>query len=143
VVRKLGSPSNLAGVVDEYEALVGTYGPEKVRLVDLAVVGQIGPPVKVSVGLHGLKIENLNDIRPGMRFLALGQAAFETFSKPWTNWSDDVIKLLGKKDWDNSDGCVNKSWASYGKKVLNLSKPHDHAGMIEDPAVVDEIAKAL
>jgi hypothetical protein len=143
VVRKLGSPSNLAGVVDEYEAIVGSFGPAKVHLSDLAVVAHIGPPIKVSVGLKGLKVENMNDIRPGMRFLAIGQAAFETFSKPWTNWSDDVIKLLGKHEWDDTDGCVKKDWAAYGKKVLTISKPHDHAGMIEDPAVVDEIAKAL
>jgi pimeloyl-ACP methyl ester carboxylesterase len=137
-VDKLGHPSNLAEVTRSYDKIVGSFfGKEK--LVDLGVAGRIGPPVR----LTGLKIENLNDIRPGMRFAAVGEAGFELLSKPWKAWSTDLLKLVSRKSTDDTDGLVKYEWAKFGSKSLLLQRPHDHANMIEDPSVVDEIAGAL
>ena len=138
-VEKLGRPSNLAKVVDEYEKTIGLFGGGRENLVDLGVAAVIGPAVKRS----GLSFQNVNNIRPGMRMAAMGNATFETLSKPWTFWKDDLLAGLAGRPYESSDGMVNLTWAKYGKKFLQLSVPHDHAGMIEDPFVVDEMARSL
>ncbi len=138
VVEKLGQPSNLAGVVHSYERIIGSFAGKE-RLVDLGVAGVIGPPIR----LQGLHIEGMNDIRPGMRFAAVGEATFDALSKPWKAWSGELLKMLATKGNNEDDGIVKVAWARFGKKFLLLKKPHDHANMIEDPSAVDEMAQAL
>src|SRR5262249_12781601 len=121
-----------------YEKIVGSFGGKE-SLVDLGVAGKIGPPVR----LAGLKIEGLNDIRPGMRFAAVGEAGFDMLSKPWKAWSSDLLKLVSRRSTADTAGPLKLEWAKCGSHFLQLQKPHDHANMIEDPAVVDEIAGAI
>jgi hypothetical protein len=89
------------------------FTPARRRLIDLALVGSVTPPV---VGRRG-------NIRTLFEYLV----------------SYLAVSLPGEA----SDGMVSVSSAAYGREVVRLAKPYDHAGMLEDPAVVDEIARNL
>jgi hypothetical protein len=140
--EKLGKPSDLVDYMNFLEKhVLKSHNQNCARKVDLAVAAQIGPPLKVK--LVPPEIENLNNIRPGMRLAALSQGFSDAFSNPSFKWSLEALRDLGKASYLKSDGLVPLEVASCGKKVLVLSKPHDHGGMAEDPAVVDEVVAAL
>ncbi len=42
-----------------------------------------------------------------------------------------------------NDGFVTAASALFGTKTLSLPRAYDHAGVIEDPAVIDALAVAL
>lgn len=91
----------------------GKFTARDQRLVDLAI----------SSTVDGAGSGN---VRPLMKGLAL------------TNKVNPFAKLKGP-----SDGFVTADAMKFGKQVVALPRAYDHAGIAEDPAVVDDVARAL
>jgi hypothetical protein len=89
------------------------FGPGDQRLVDLAITATVDG-------------ENPENIRPLMRGLATANK-FDPFSRS---------KGPG-------DGFVSEASMRFGEKIVSLPDAYDHAGIAEDPAVVDAVALGL
>ncbi len=91
------------------------FGPRDQRYVDLAVSSSV-------------KGDGDRNVRPLMKALATA-ARLNPFGDP--------------KGATDGDGFVSTASQRFGRRVLALPRAYDHAGVAEDPAVVDDIARAL
>lgn len=90
------------------------FGPEFRALIDLGVAARIGEP---------FSLESNRNIRPRFRLLA--------------------SILRGDGFGENNDGLVTEASATFGKRALVLPRPYDHTGLIGDPAIIDDVLRAL
>jgi hypothetical protein len=91
------------------------------RLVDLSLVGQ------TESGKDGR-----GDIRT---FFKISDAAIEVMRS--------LASLFKGRDVRENDGLVTVSSQKFGKDVLVLDKSYDHAGIAEDPSIIDQLVKRL
>ncbi len=136
---------------DEGKKAVRSFEPKNVQkrvprevapLVDVSVAGKIGAPCKFRQTKKGqLEALGNGDIRPMLRFVALG-GAVKTIGDLKPERVVAAIKaapaapILG-------DGLVPVDATKFGRKSVVLAEPYDHAGLFEDPDVVDRAVKAL
>jgi hypothetical protein len=141
LLKALGKAPDLDALND----LDGTYrkyfppGSGTDQLVDLSVAGVVGPPAHIvpRLGIPPFRIDDPNNIKPGIRAYLMGAPLLGEPLSP--------AHILGAIEGtsNDSDGLVPNNVSRAGKKFVLLDKPHDHAGLVEDPAVVDEIVKDL
>jgi hypothetical protein len=145
---------SLALVVDNDDALRAVrsldpdevakdFGPDEQRFVDLSLAGVVGPrpSVRPRAGFPPFEVRGHNNIRLTLRALAGGMtlADFATGKGPRFFNLVDILR----RGSHQSDGLVSKDSADYGKRAEALAQPYDHAGIFEDPGVVDEILRRL
>jgi hypothetical protein len=114
------------------------FTPDMKRMTDLSVSSVIGPG-SATLGFFDAK----NNIRPGMRAAAIFNNIGDLFSKPITDWTLHDIKNTLTGGSNKSDGLLTTGMGALAEKQIIAKTPHDHAGMIEDPEIVDEILRAL
>lgn len=89
------------------------FGARDQRLVDVAVESTVDGP-------------GADNVRPIMKGLATA------------NKFNPLSRSRGP-----NDGFVSAQSMSYGRSLLPLGRAYDHAGIAEDPAVVDDVARAM
>lgn len=115
-------------------------GPEKEAAVDLSVGSVIGPPV--SLGRQPFKMAHRN-IRPVIRALVAQEALLGWLKRP-TQQGPAASLLCALRGGDfETDGVIPLTRARLGGAFLQIQEPHDHVGLIEDPAVADAIIRHL
>jgi hypothetical protein len=90
-----------------------SFGPQDRRLVDVAVTSTVDG-------------EDTGNVRAVMKGLAVA------------NRYNPLSQVRGP-----GDGFVSEASMSFGKALLPLPRAYDHAGIAEDPAVIDDVARAL
>jgi hypothetical protein len=107
----LGENAVRANLAVDAPAVKRDFGPDRVRLVDLAVSGYVNPLVP------DMPYDNIRPIY--------------SYSARMLPWQWGVT--------DSSDGLVTLNSALYGKEHFVPNKSYDHVGLIEDPALMDQI----
>jgi hypothetical protein len=151
VLGKLGGPA--VGVLDRDDGqraldaldparVQKRFGPENERLVDLTLTGVIGGPCKVEpkLGFPPFEVQDNHNIRPQFRVLAQSGDANRLLDGDFGALADIAHARAGST---TSDGMVTLDSAHYGQKFVQLDRPCDHAGIIEDPRVIDEVLRQL
>jgi hypothetical protein len=115
------------------------FGPQNERLVDLTLTGVIGEPCKVEpkLGFPPFEVKDNHNIRPQFRALANGGGVNRLLEGDFAALKDFSAGS------STSDGMVTLDSARYGKQFAQLPRPYDHAGIIEDPRVIDEVLRRL
>jgi hypothetical protein len=147
----LGDGASVQQTLAEFqpEVLAERFPPERQRLVDLSVGSTIGPPPGIGVEWGfppRITLTGTNNVRPAMRLAARGDAAIEAIealANPLGGGSIEEIREALTDTDVASDGLVPTAVMKYGKEFAMLAKPYDHAGMIEDPGVVDALVRKL
>jgi hypothetical protein len=136
---------------DEGRKAVRSIDPKNVQkrvprevapLIDVSVAGKIGPPCKFRQTKKGqIEASANSDIRPMLRFVAL-ESTVKTIGdlKP-----ERVVAALRAAPATPlvTDGLVTVEATKFGRKTVVLAEPRDHAGLFEDPEIVDRAVKAL
>ena len=136
---------------DEGRKAVRSIDPKNVQkrvprevapLVDVSLAARIGPPPKFRQGKKGAVEAIANeDIRPMLRFVASGSPV-KTIGDLKAERVVSVLKSLPAAPVQ-TDGLVPVESTKFGRKSVVLTEPHDHAGLFEDPDLIDRAIKAL
>lgn len=114
------------------------FTPDMRRMTDLSISSVIGPGAPL-FGVFG----GGDNIRPGMRAAAILDNLAGLLKTPLEDWTvDDLAETIGGGS-RRSDGLLTTRMGDFARKAIVAKTPHDHAGMIEDPAIVDEILRNL
>jgi hypothetical protein len=139
VLKALGN----APGADTQKDIIGQYRrlfpPGTDQLVDLSVAGRVGGPahLRPRLGIPPFRVDDPNNVKPGIRAFIAGSPLI---GEEWT--PENILGALHGSS-DDSDGMIPNEASRCGKQFLMLAKPHDHTGLVEDPAVIDEIVKAI
>jgi hypothetical protein len=142
VLGLLGEQSGFEGMRDFPADTARLLPAGSERLIDLAVASVVGGPpgVKLRWGLPPVVLDDPNNIKPGVRSFLSGSPLIDLAEG--AHLGADALGALKGSSYD-SDGFVPTALSQAGKQSIVLEKPHDHLGMVEDPAVVDEIVRSL
>jgi triacylglycerol esterase/lipase EstA (alpha/beta hydrolase family) len=136
---------------DEGRKAVRSIDPKNVQkrvprevapLVDVSVAAKIGPTPKFRQGKKGaIEAVGNGDIRPMLRFVASGSPV-KTIGDLKADRVITVLRALSATPVQ-TDGLVPVESTKFGRKSIMVTEPHDHAGLFEDPDLIDRAIKAL